>query len=398
MSIQENINRLLWDRRLIVLPKDMEAPEGLDYVVLKDLTLDDRNHYLFIRDLEEHKARMEGVPTEGEIMQKARESGYWTADDEDVDERADEHIAFLEAEFKARAKFKSRQNIIKLQIKDSKAKQDYVNQKRNNLKQQTCEYLAHEIASFMLLRRVALRPDGTPLMPDDSTYLDLKENYLLLVFYLIYEMMGEGALETVEIREIARSTEWRLTWGLARENLPSIFGRTVGDLNINHKMLIYWSRVYDSAFESAEPPDADVIDDDDLFDDWLATRDLERNDSHHNKRTSADHHNEQGHVLDGEYIEKCVCGSKKRNIGKGLGEKTPHAEHCSYGIWRSFSKEEKEERARRVYGRNSTTVRKILDSEQDRVLQKGEIEEQDLRGKKTRSMLGMSTNVTSVKR
>ena len=44
------------------------------------------------------------------------------------------------------------------------------------------------------------------------------------------------------------------------------------------------------------------------------------------------------------------------------------------------------------------TVRKILDSEQDRVLQKGEIEEQDLRGKKTRSMLGMSTNVTSVKR
>jgi hypothetical protein len=398
MSIQENINRLLWDRRLIVLPKEMEAPEDLDYIVLKDLTLDDRNYYLFIRDLEEHKARMEGVPTEGEIMQKARDSGYWTADDEDVDERADEHIAFLEAEFKARAKFKSRQNIIKLQIKDSKAKQEYVEQKRNSLKQQTSEYLAHEIASFMLLRRVAMRPDETPLIPDDATYLFLKQDYLMFVFYLIYEMMSEGAMETVEIREIARSTEWRLTWGLAKENLPSIFNRSVGDLNINHKMLIYWSRVYDSAFESAEPPEYDIINDDDLFDDWLATRDHERNDSRKMQRSSTDHHQEQGRVLDGEYIEKCVCGSKKQNIGKGLGERVPHADYCSHGMWRDFSKAEKDERASRVYGRNSTTVRKILDAEHDRVLQKGEIEEQDLRGKKTRSMLGMSTNVTSVKR
>lgn len=202
------------------MPQDMEAPSDLDYVILKDLTLDDRNYYLFIRDLEEHKARMAGVPTEGEIMLKARESGYWTDDDDDVEERADDHIAFLEGEYKAKKKFKSRQNIIKLQIEDAKAKKEYVGAKRNNLKQQTAEYLAHEIASFMLLRRVALRPDGTELIPDDSTYLLFKENYIMLVFYLIYEMMSEGALETVEIREIARSTEWRLTWGLARENLP----------------------------------------------------------------------------------------------------------------------------------------------------------------------------------
>ena len=211
-------------------------------------------------------------------------------------------------------------------------------------------------------------------------------------------MMSEGAMETVEIREIARSTEWRLTWGLARENLPSIFGRNVGDFNINHKMLIYWSRVYDSAFETAEPPEQDVIDDDERFDDWLANRDLERKDNARNSRTAADHHQERGQILDGEYIEKCVCGAKAKNAGKGLGERLPHDDYCSYGIWRDFSAEEKEAHARRVYGRNSTTVRKILDVEQDKVLQRGHIEEQDLRGKKTRSLLGMSTNVTSVKK
>jgi len=398
MSVQENINRLLWDRRLVLLPQEMEAPEGLDYVILKDLTLDDRNYYLFVRDLEQHKARRDGVSTEGEIMQQARQSGFWTEDDDDVEERADDHIAYLEAEFKARAKFKSRQNIIKLQLEDAKLKKEYVAGKRNTLKQQTAEYLAHEIASLMLLRRVALRPDDTPLLPDDATFLSFKEEYIMLLFYLIYEMMGEGALETPEIREIARSTEWRLTWGLARENLPSIFSRNVGDLTINHKMLIYWSRVYDSAFESAEPPEEETINDDDLFDDWLASRDLERQDKTSKGKSGADAHQERGHMMDGEYVEQCVCGAKAQNIGKGLGERIPHANHCLYGTWHVFTTQEKEARARHVYGRNTSHVRKLLDAEHEHVLNRGSVEEQDLRGKKTRSMLGMQTNVIPIRR
>jgi len=397
MSVQERINRLLWDRRLITLPNDMEAPEGLDYVVLRNLTLEDRNQYLFIRDLEEHKARAEGVPTEGEIMEKARESGYWTEDDDDVEERALDHIAYLEGEFKAKAKFKSRQNIIKLQIDDANAKLEYTRGKRNGLKQQTAEYLAHEVASFMLLRRVALLPDGTPLIPDDATHLRFKQEYLMFVFYLIYEMMSEGAFETPEIREIARSTEWRLTWGLARENLPSIFGCSVGDFNINHKMLIYWSRVYDSAFESTEPPEADIVDDDDRFDDWLATRDLERKTGSIQK-SAADQAQERGHVLDGEYVEQCVCGMKANNAGKGLGERLPHQQHCLYGVWHEFTLEEKEARARQVYGRNNKNVRKLLDNEQEQVLKRGVVEEQHLRGKKTRSMLSMPTKVIPIRR
>ncbi|MCV0439737.1 MAG: hypothetical protein K5880_14010 [Hydrogenophaga sp.] len=352
---------------------------------------------MFIRDLEEHKARAEGVPTEGEIMERARESGYWTEDDDDVEERAVDHIAYLEGEFKARAKFKSRQNIIRLQIDDAQAKLEHTQAKRNGLKQQTAEYLAHEVASFMLLRRVALRPDGTPLIPNDAVHLSLKENYLMFIFYLIYEMMSEGAFETAEIREIARSTEWRLTWGLARENLPSIFGCAVGDFSINHKMLIYWSRVYDSAFESTEPPEADIVDDDDRFDDWLATRDLERKDKV-GRSTAADHHQERGHMLDGEYVEQCLCGMKAKNAGKGLGERLPHQQHCLYGTWHEFTQEEKEARARQVYGRNTANVRKLLDSEQEQVLKRGVVEEQDLRGKRTRSMLSMPTKVIPIRR
>jgi len=379
----------------VLFPQELEVPDGLEYVVLKDLSLDDRNYYLFIRDLEEAKARKEGVPTEGELMEKARAAGYWTKDDDDIQERADEHIAFLEAEFVARAKFKSRQNIIKLQLEDAHAKKEYVIRKRNELRQRSAEYLAHEIASFMMLRRVALRPNSELLLPDDYTYLHFKEEYIVFMFFLIQEMMSEGALDIVDIREMARSTEWRLTWSLSRENLPALFNRTIGDLNINHKMLIYWSRVYDSAFESTETPDDEVINDDMRFDEWLANRDLGRREDHSDSKTAQCQ--EHGQVLDGEYVEKCVCGAKAYNHGKGLGERRIHADHCLYGTFQRYTQQEKEATARRVYGRNSKNIRKLIDTEQQRVLQKGEIEEQHLRGKKTRAMLGMPTKVIKIK-
>ncbi len=380
----------------MLFPEELDVPEGLEYIVLKDLTLQDRNYYLFIRDLEEAKCRKLGVRTEGELMEEARAADYWTSDDDDVWDRADEHIAFLESEFAARAKFKSRQNIIKLQLDDARAKRENVVHKRNELRQRSGEYLAHEIASFMMLRRVALRPDGELLIPDDYTFLSFKEEYIVFLFFLIQEMMSEGAVDITDIREMARSTEWRLTWSLSRENLPALFNRTIGDLTINHKMLIYWSRVYDSAFESTETPEDDVINDDTRFDDWLANRDLARRSDNSDAKTS--HHQEHGQVLDGEFVEKCVCGAKAANKGKGLGERQMHASHCLHGTFHRYTPEEKEAAARRIYGRNSNSIRKLIDNEQERVLQKGEIEEQHLRGKKTRSMLGMETKIIPIRR
>ena len=398
MSVQENINRLLWDRRLVVFPDDLDVPPGLEYVVIKDMTLEDRNYYLFIRDLEERKARKEGVPTEGEIMENARQAGYWGKDEEDIETRADEHIAFLEAEFEAKKKFRSRQNIIQVQIDDARAKQAWVQRKKNEFRQNSAEYLAHEVASFMLLRRVVFRPDDLPLIPDDETFLRFKEENIVFLFFLIQEMMSEGALETIEVREMARSTEWRLMWTLTRENLPGLFDRSIGDLTINHKMLIYWSRVYDSAFENPEPPEDDVINDDELFDQWLADRDLERKEGSKEDKSKTSHHQEQGRVLDGEYVEQCICGAKRANHGKGLGERQMHAGHCLYGTWHKYTPEEKRTVARGVYGRNSKQVRRLIDNEQQQILRKGEIEEQHLRTKKTRAILGMQTKVIAIKK
>lgn len=396
MSVQEKINRILWDRRVVTFPVEMEVPEGIDYVLLKDLTLHDRNFYTTIRDIEEQKARREGVPSEGDLMVIARQSGYWGQVEDDIDSKADEHIAFLEAEFEAKKKFKSRQNIIKVQLEDAHAKKRYVARKRNELKLNSAEYLAHEIAAFRLLCRVALRPDGTLLFPTEEIFVAYKTSHFQWVYNLLNEVMSEGMWEIPSIRQIARSIEWRMFWTLSRENLPSLFGRCVGDITFNQRLLVYWSRVYDSAFETPEPPEKDVIEDDDLFDQWLANRDLSRKEEKDGDKTKK--HAEQGQVLDGEYIDTCNCGAKAANKGKYLGEKVLHAATCPYGTWYRYTPEERHSKAQAIYSRNSKSIRDIMNREQDAVLQKGLVQEQDLRNTQTRQRLGMKTNVIPIRR
>lgn len=396
MTVQDNINRILWDRRPVVFPQDMEVPEGIDYVIIRDLSLEDRNHYLVIRDLEERKARLEGVPTEGELLDAARQAQYWTQVEDDIESKADDHIAFLKADFDAKKKFRSRQNIIKLQIEDAEAKKAWVQRKRNEFRVNSCEYLAHEIAALQLLRRVVLHPDSSPVFPTEKSLMDAKRDYFQWTYFLLNEVMNEGSLEITTLREIARSTEWRLIWTLSRENLPAIFDRPVGGLTLNQRLLIYWSRVYDSAFESPEPPDKEVIEDNDMFDQWLANRDL----NHKEEKTGGklNEHQEQGHLLDGEYIETCTCGAKALNKGKYLGEKTLHDASCLYGTWHRYTPAEREAKARRVYGRNAKGIRKLIDQEQNNVLERGLVQEQDLRDKKTRGLLGMKNNVIPIRR
>lgn len=392
MSVQETINKILWNKRVAFIPDGIQAPDSLKYVLIKDITLEDRNFYLIMREIEERRAREQGVSTEAELLLAAKAGNYWTSFEDEIEAEADNHIAFLRSEFELKKKFKSRQNIIQLQIDDALAKKAAVQSKRNGIRYHSAEYLAHQTASFLLLQRLVLHPDGSLLIQNEQVLIYFKNEYLELLYFLIEQILQENPYDNDTLREIARSGEWRLIWCLNRENLQTIFGRSVGDLTLVHKMLIYWSRVYDSAFEGPNPPSKEIIEDNQLFDQWLADREsmngVDQKDSKPNS--------EQCHVLDGEYVDICNCGAKAYNKGKGLGERQLHESTCLFGTWHTYSPEEKEAKAKLVYSRNSQTIRKHLDNEHEKILTKGIIEEQHLRGKKTRQLLGMKSNIIPV--
>ena len=391
MQVQEIIARLCSDRRRVIVPPDIPRPKGLDFIVIKDLTGEDRNYYSFIKDLERDRAVRDGVSTEEEIMQHARKAGYWSQADDDVIERAEELIASLKEEKERYVKFKSRQNIIDWQIKDAEAKLAHSQTKLGVLKSNSAEYLAHEIACLHLVRRTAMGPNESNLFSSEEEVVEMKARHPEFVFFLVKEIMTEGVIEATDLRKVARSNEWRLTWSLSRENLPVVFNRQISDFCINHKVLIYWSRLYDLAFESHEPPDASIIEDDELFDEWLKSRDNESTKS--KMRDAAAGHQERGAVLDGYYSEECTCGAKEQNRDKKLGEKVQHALDCPWGTWVEYTSQQKEKQSQLVYGRNSKGIRHIINKTQERVDEVGLAEEQNLYDKKTRSVLGMPTKV-----
>lgn len=393
MSIQEKINSLLWDRQFIVLPKDLDGPEDLDYIILRDPTLSERNYYVFLRKLEEQKALQEGVLSEQELLKQARSAGYWTEEDDKVEKEIDNHIEFLKSEFENKKKFKARQHIIQWQIDEAQAKKEYIKNKHTGLRLQSAEYLAHEIASFDLLRKLVYKPDNSLLINGDADLAYFKQNYILLLYFIIHAIMNDGSYPIKDIRAVARSMEWRLIWTLAKENLSSLFNRPICDLNLNHKILIYWSRIYDMAFETPEPPETSVIEDDIAFDQWLANKDLQKKED----KTISKHANERCQVLDGTYVEECTCGAKQANVGKYLGEKIPHQSTCLFGRWRAYSQEEKEKLASNIYGRNQKKIRELINNEQNHISNKGLIQEQHLRqNQKTRQLLGMPTKIIPI--
>lgn len=386
----------MWDRRYVTIPDEYETPVAT--VFLRDATVEDRNYYLHIKEVEEAKARKEGVKTEGEIFSEAKQAGYWTENDDLVLKEADEHIEFLRGEMDRKG-FAARKRQIEAQIRETQAQKTEVEHKRQDLVALTADYHAHSVAVTALLRRVVLNLDGTLLWPTEEAYVEFRNLYPPVVQHLMHEMLSEGLWETAEIREIARNVEWRLMWSLSRENLNGLFDRPISDINFNQKLLIYWSRVYDTAFEDPKPPDQETIDDDEKFDAWLANRDLERKEEAEGRKNknSVYNHQEQMVVLDGEFIETCTCGVGPQNK-VGLGLKQPHAEGCKFGHWRDYTPREKEEIAAQIYGRNTSGVRRYLDKEQDKVLRAGMVQEQHLRDKHARKVIGANTNVIPIHR
>lgn len=390
LSVQDKIAQLLWDKRYVYLPAEIAYFVRL--VIIKDPTLQDQNYYLAIKQSELAQAIDAGVPTENEVLNAAKIGDFWTESDDEILQETDAYLAVLEQQLQNQ-KLTSRKKQIQIRIDAAKTRRAEVENKLNHLKAQTAEYMAHEAAVFSLMRRIVLDFDETPLWKNEQDFLRDKQHNPALIYFLAKNILGAITWPEKEIREVAKNPEWRMTWVLNREHLSEIFNKNIGELNINQKMLIYWSRIYDSAFEATERPEMDVIQDDEKFDRWL----LNREDIKKETKLPSSNHNENAQILEGEFIEECVCGiGPQKNIGLGLKQK--HAPNCQYGYFRKYTPAEKEELAKRIYERNSRNVRTIMAQEQNKIEQEGWLEEQTLRKKKTREILGAKTNIIPVKR
>lgn len=93
-----------------------------------------------------------------------------------------------------------------------------------------------------------------------SSNLDYNSVNLNFVYYgYLEQLIGSN-----DIRRLARSNTWQQYWSSAKLGNP-IFDKV---LTQDQRILLNWSKFYDSIHESAECPTRDVIDDDVLLDGW----------------------------------------------------------------------------------------------------------------------------------
>lgn len=392
MSDQEKIDLLLCPYTLLEIPTDIPSP--VNPVLIRYPEIFHRNYASFIRQKVLSDSQKQGVPTSESIIKDAIEGGAWTLEEEDFLNKVDKIVFDLEEELKSE-KFIVKQKRIKRKIEHYQNLKKDLNKKRDHFCIYTADYLAYEAYLNYLVRYSVLNIDLNYFWSSEHDFNNCKEKYPYFLTFLINYIANGNVWPIEDLRKIARSSEWRILWASSKENLDKLFNVSLCDLNHNQKLLVYWSRVYDYAYESYERPSEDIINNDQAFDLWLSDKSSGNKDKSKSSKTS--HHTEQMKVIDGYHSEECTCGVKSIKV-KGHGERPRHANSCPWGTWISYTQEEKNAIADQIYGNNPKEIQRILSKEQEVVANKGYLDERQLRDKRSRMVLGLNQKVNKLGR
>lgn len=400
-TISELIHIITWDRRIVKIPDEINST--FHHCMLKIPTIEDHNMAYFIKSEVYDQAIAGGAPTEKQLMVEVVSADMWSVENEKFIEDAEDQVNQLESRLLKERNVVQRKRI-KREIEEIRGRYIHLQNERSAMVVNSAEYMAHERMILFLISRITLNMGGECIWSNVDEFYDWYRSHKEAGIFLAKHIVNETIMDIKTIRRVARSGEWRLLWSAHSNNIQALFTPNIRELNINQKMLVYWSRVYDNAFESTERPDEETINDDDKFDVWFQNKLEEREErklnngqlSKKGKRSHGDHH-ERGVVIDGYYSDDCTCGAIEHK-GRGLGETHRHANNCPYGVFVKYTEKDKMEISDQIYGKNKSQIRNQVNKEQEYVADHGTIEEQKLRNKKSRMILGSDQKVHARKR
>jgi hypothetical protein len=108
------------------------------------------------------------------------------------------------------------------------------------------------------------------IMSKTAFYRGKLLKYSKTLYNNIFSELYRQHITQTNIRYIARNPPWCNMW-VGLKNNGKIFENGVS-LSVEQQGLLMWTRIYDSLAECSEPPSKNVINDDDMFDGWMASR------------------------------------------------------------------------------------------------------------------------------
>lgn len=405
-DINELLDAIIWGRRIIEVPNN----EGQQSIfALRSLTLEERNigNYIYKQALKHGKSN--GVLTRKELIKEAIHHELWKKSYEEEISLLHKEKVKLARELIEQEKANEKRRSPTTKLKRLRERFEYTSEILQQLEEDRTKYIDLPSVEYQaecqrgnyFLHCTTLL---FPAMEQAWTSLESleKETDTRLVAFLLRAYYNDSIADESEIRLVARSGFWRCKWIASKKNrgVKTLFGREMYDLTLDQFRLVYWSQVYDSAYESLEAPSDEIIDDDKLFDRWLEEQNQKRKQEHKksvfNKKVShlTNDGQEIGFNVQGEFCEECTCGIKEQAEALG-SDKRGHAHDpsCSYGVYLYYNKDKKKAKIEEVQSANPERTRRVLANEQKRLAKMGSagMEEQYLRGDKTRTILGLPT-------
>jgi hypothetical protein len=210
--------------------------------------------------------KAEGFLTEEEEEQILKDRGLWSDEKEKNLKQMQQDLEKLLSE---RHKYKYQSKAIASIDKAIKTLEESIKQLldiRGSLFYHTIEYQKSYRTNVILISECLRNRDDTKVW---SSFEELENNVSASEIDELIVLTSKNRCTTSEIRKMARTEPWRTVWKTACKTSGNIFNKAITDITKSQYELCYWSNVYDSVYESSDYPGQEVIDNDEMLDDWF---------------------------------------------------------------------------------------------------------------------------------
>jgi len=207
----------------------------------------------------------QGIPSEERMLAMLTEKGLWnkTKEKQIIDLNDNLHKLRKQLPLLTFRSAEKKQVEAYISVTEEKIK-NLENIKNSNFFH-TAEYLANIEKFKYLLFFLAKKPCGKRIWFDMTEFNQIENSKLN---YLIASSFFNKDINEKSIREVARTEPWRSIW-LGAVKVGNLFSKPLTEITEYQKMLVTWSIVYDNVYESMDCPSDDVIQNDDLLDQWF---------------------------------------------------------------------------------------------------------------------------------
>lgn len=268
------------DRELIVYEivsgKTYATFRGQEYHTVINTVDDKHRASIFYKQLLDD-LKYESIMSWEEAQRVSARLGLWTSENEAGLESLNNMLEDLKLQLYLSHYLADRVESFKKQIEKVKHGIDKSTNNKYSLYHATKEYYASTMKKQYLIALSIRDEDDQPIYTHKNFWVS--DPTILNIFF--NKSMASYSAE--QFREVARTDPWRSMWSGSKGH---VYGTPSSQWTEEQRILVAYSKMYDSVHESMDSPPDEVIEDDDMLDGWFIKQRKDREKSKREKQTA----------------------------------------------------------------------------------------------------------------